>query len=154
MIKQHIYPFFKFIISEWLSNKLWESSVLLFYELINIVSILFFFSFLELIRLLCVFFSNSVCSIQRIYWLSDFIWWLFRCITCFYLCEFNWQSKQHLLRSYYLVRKILGHKPLASILFFANILILNASRTFSLPSNSAYKLLKAFFYTIFKFYFS
>ena len=54
MIKQHIYHFFKFILSKRLSNGPRVSEVLLFSEFMNIVSILFY-NFIEFIILLYTF---------------------------------------------------------------------------------------------------
>ena len=50
----HLSLFFKFILSERLSNSLSGSVVLLFLEFTNIVSILFY-NFVEFIILLCTF---------------------------------------------------------------------------------------------------
>ena len=74
---------FKFAFSVWLSNSLWGSDVLLFLEFINIVFILI----LYINWIYCIvihFFSNFFCSVQRIYDLFVFIYYIFRCV-CFYL---------------------------------------------------------------------
>ena len=47
------------------------------------------------------FFSNFFCPIQIKYNLSDLSSYVFRCISCFYLCKCCWQSLKHLFRSYY-----------------------------------------------------
>ena len=60
----HITLFFKFILSERLSNVMWGSDDLLFPEFINIVSILFYDFILFIILLY---------TLQRIYSLPDFI---------------------------------------------------------------------------------
>ena len=59
MIKQQIYHFLKFILSERSSNNLWAADVLLFSEFINMVSILFY-NFIEFIILLHTFLVISI----------------------------------------------------------------------------------------------
>ena len=54
MIKQHLSLYFKFILCERLGSSMWGSDVLLFSELINIVSLLFY-NFIEFIILLYTF---------------------------------------------------------------------------------------------------
>ena len=64
LIKHHIYHSFKFILSERFSNNLWGSDVLLFSEVLNIVSILFY-NFIEFIILLYTFLVTSFSQCKK-----------------------------------------------------------------------------------------
>ena len=75
---------FKSAFSEKLSNSLWGSDLLLFSELIIIVTILFY-DFIEFILLLYAFLVTSLLDTNNI-WFHG----VFRCITCFYLCNCYW----------------------------------------------------------------
>ena len=68
----YLYFLLKSILSVRLRNRLWGSDILLFSEFTNII---FNFCIIPLLNSLYfyILFSNLFCSIQRIYYLSDFI---------------------------------------------------------------------------------
>ena len=85
---------FKHLLSVRFSNDLWDFDALLFSEFINLVSI---FCIKALSNLLCfyILLQELLLLDTEIVFLTDFIWLVFRCFACFYLCESNWWSLKH-----------------------------------------------------------
>ena len=123
----------KFILSKRFSNSLWETDVLLFPEFINILSILFYNYWIHCIFV--YFFSNFFFLIQSIWNSFNFIYYVFRCIICFYFSKCYHQS----LKKFSGVPLDILRRSKFKLFWF-----LNASLRFTLTSLKVYWILVIF----------